>query len=298
VTELHGHRGARGLFPENSVEGVLGALALGVDGIEIDVRSTRDGQVVLYHDARLSPETTRGRDGRFVEPPTPAIDELRFEELAGFDVGRLHPGRLLAARFPKQAGRDGVRIPRLADVLRAAAGYPRVRWDIEVKLTPDVPGDEAEALVGAVVRVLRAEQVIDRADLLCFDWRALRHAERIAPELGRVALTTEAIADDTVRRGARRPSPWHAGLDLKAHGGSVPRLVHALGASAWAPRFGDLRGRPDELAEARRLGLRVLVWTVNDPDDVEAAVGLGVDAVITDRPDIVAAFLPRKRRPG
>ena len=121
--DVQGHRGARGLLPENTLPAFRKALELGVDTIECDMAVTKDGVVVVYHDQRLNPDITRGPDGKWLEKSTPTLHELTFAELQKYDVGRIRPGTKYAADFPDQVPADGTRIPRLAelfDLLKAA----------------------------------------------------------------------------------------------------------------------------------------------------------------------------------
>ena len=117
--ELQGHRGARGLLPENTLPSFARALEIGVDTLELDVGVTRDGVVVIHHDRRLNPDIARGPDGQWVSAPTPTIFSLLYEELQRYDVGRIRPGSEYARRFPHQTPIDGTRIPRLAQLLAA-----------------------------------------------------------------------------------------------------------------------------------------------------------------------------------
>src|ERR687883_454231 len=89
--DLQGHRGARGLAPENTLPGFARALAVGVSTLELDLGLTKDGVVVVHHDARLNPDTTRGPDGQFLTEVGPAIHALTLAEISGYDVGRLKP---------------------------------------------------------------------------------------------------------------------------------------------------------------------------------------------------------------
>src|ERR1700741_5157316 len=86
--EVQGHRGARGLAPENTLPAFARALEVGVDTLEMDTGITRDGVVVVGHDPLLNPDITRGPDGRFLEKTGPAVHDLTYEELQRYDVGR------------------------------------------------------------------------------------------------------------------------------------------------------------------------------------------------------------------
>ncbi len=140
--DLQGHRGARGLRPENTLAGFEFALELGVSTLELDCAVTADGVVVVSHDPVLNPDHTRDEQGRFLDSAGPPIATLTWEQLQRYDVGRLRPGTSYAARFPDQQAVDGERIPRLADVfaLARSRGDADVRFNVETKLSPDQPG--------------------------------------------------------------------------------------------------------------------------------------------------------------
>ena len=285
--EIQGHRGARGLLPENTVPAFERAIEIGVDVLELDLGLTRDGVPVVHHDRALSPDLARDAAGEWLAPPGPFLNTLNLAELAAFDVGRAAPDGKTAERFPEQVPRDGARIPTLADVLALGRrpGADRLRFNIETKLNPLAPEETAgpAEFARAVVAVLRTEGMVGRADLQSFDWRVLFEAQAIAPELSTACLTVERRWLDNLLRGRPGPSPWTAGLDLDAFDGSVPRLVQAAGCAVWSPFHRDLTG--ETLAEAHALGLRVVVWTVNEVDDMLALARLGVDGIITDYPD-------------
>src|SRR5262249_2220097 len=136
--DLQGHRGARGLAPENTLPAFATALSIGVTTLELDLAMTSDGILVVSHDSRLNPDHTRGPDGTFLAAEGPAIRSLTLGELQRYDVGRLKPGTAYAAAFPEQRGMDGVRIPTLMEVfdLVRQAKADHVRFNIETKLTP------------------------------------------------------------------------------------------------------------------------------------------------------------------
>jgi len=285
--DLQGHRGARGLHPENTVEGFREALAIGVTTLEMDVGTTRDGVVVVHHDEKLHPHVARGPGGSWLDAPTPALHALTWQELLRHDVGRLRPGSTYAERFPEQRGRDGIRIPRLSEVLaeaeRISAG--RIHYNVETKLSPDAPERTAgpEELADALLRELRAARVETRALVQSFDWRSLRHVNEVAPATVTACLTSEDPEEDTVMRGVPGASPWTAGLDVDDFDGSVPRLVKAAGCGVWSPDFQHLSAA--DVASSHELGLRVIPWTVNERADIDAVLDLGVDGLISDRPD-------------
>lgn len=285
--EIHGHRGARGILPENTLSAFAHALELGVHALEMDVGITRDGVVVVHHDATLNPDTTRDANGAWLTPGTRTpIHELSAAELARLDVGAARPHSAHARRFRAQRAVDGERIPTLAQViaLAARAGNTRVRFNVEAKIKPTAPSltPPPGAFADAVIQVLRDSGVAARATIQSFDWRVLRHVQAAAPEIATGYLSAQGEGWDTIVGRGHGPSPWTGGIDADAHGGSVPRMVEAAGGRIWSPDHRDLDARI--LAEAHALGLRVIVWTVNSPRDIRRMIALGVDGIISDYP--------------
>jgi glycerophosphoryl diester phosphodiesterase len=304
--ELQGHRGARGLAPENTIPAFEKALAVGVTTLELDVGVTKDDVVVVSHDPALSPNIVRGPDGKWLEQKGPGLRELTYSELARYDVGRLKPGTNYAKNHPAQVAVDGTRIPKLAEVfaLVERSGNRAVRFNIETKLSPLAPAETLapEPFARAVIAEIRKAGVASRSTIQSFDWRTLQVVQREAPEIATVYLTAQQRFLDNVCTGAGAakpsvapadcpPSEWTAGFHLKDHG-SVPRMVKAAGGAVWSPFFGDLDAA--KLKEARDLGLRVVVWTVNDPAQIARMIDLGVDGIISDRPDLVREEMGRR----
>ena len=132
----------------------------------------------------------------------------------------------------------------------------------------------------------------DRTTLQSFDWRTLRHAQKVAPEIKTVCLTVQQPGDDNIQVGQPGPSPLLAGLDVDDFGGSLPRLVKAAGCAVWSPNARDLK--PGAVAEAHAQGLTVVPWTVNEESAMNALAESGVDGIITDYPDRLRRVLARR----
>jgi glycerophosphoryl diester phosphodiesterase len=278
--QLQGHRGARGLFPENTLAGFAGALAIGVDALELDVAVTADSVVVVSHEPRLNPDITRGPDGAWLDGSTPAISSLTQRQLRSYDVGRIRPGTAYAAAFPDQRAQDGARIPTLAEVF---ALDPEVSFTVELKTAPDEPNLTAAPAVMAelVVADADAARTTSRTTVQSFDWRGLRHLRRRRPDVA-LAWLTQAQSDSERLR-------WWDGVSAADHGGSVPRAVTAEGGSVWVPQCAELSERLVE--EAHALDLLVVPWDVDRPGDMQRLIGWGVDGLITDRPDLARSIL-------
>jgi glycerophosphoryl diester phosphodiesterase len=284
--DLQGHRGARGLFPENTLAGFSAALAIGVDSFELDVAVTADGVPVVSHDPALNPDLARGPDGDWLAARGPLIRTLRLAELAAYDVGRLRPGSAYAAQFPDQVPRDGARIPTLAEVL---AVDPATRFNLELKTYPAHPDWTigATAMAEAVVAVAEQTGAIGRITVESFDWRGPRQVRRLRPDLPLAWLTSpDSVAEAAV---------WWGGPIPADYGGSVPRAVAAEGGPIWAPHHADLTAALIE--EAHTLGLGVLAWTVNHAEAIRDLLRAGIDGLITDRPDIARKVLAEEGFP-
>ena len=273
--EIIGHRGARGLYPENTLEGFAAALAVGVRRFETDIAVTADDVPVLYHDFVLNPDITRGPDGAWLARPGPPLRALTLADLARYDVGRIRPGSRYAARYPDQRPIDGARIPTLAALL---ALTPAAHLTIELKSDPTrpaltLPGPRMADLVLAVAEAARA---LGRIRIESFDWSGPRHLALTRPEIARAWLTEPAIESNAARWGAERG------------GGSVPQRIAREGGGAWAPEHASITEA--DIAEAERLGIPVLPWTVNDPGEMSRLAAWGAAGLITDRPDRAAAL--------
>lgn len=285
--DLQGHRGARGLAPENTLAAFRRALEIGVTTLETDLAVTADGTLVLSHDPLLNPDLTRTADGTWLARPGPAIRSLTVAQLKAYDVGRINPDSRYARQWPEQRPVDGEHIPTFTELLALTRtmGRTQVRFNIETKLTPDRPDDAPSpaAFVAAVVDILRHEGIAARTTVQSFDWRTLVALRRAAPEIATACLTIESPTMDTVLPGPDGASPWHAGLKLADHGGSVPRLVRQAGCGTWSMFWRNLT--PERLKEARALGLKIVPWTVNDRGEMARLIEMGVDGLITDYPD-------------
>ncbi|REE97073.1 glycerophosphodiester phosphodiesterase family protein [Thermomonospora umbrina] len=274
--EVHGHRGARGLRPENTLPGFAHALALGVDAVELDVGLTADGVVVVHHDQALSPVTTT--DTVPVTPGDPLfpyvgrdLRDLTLAQVRTVDAGvrRLRPGQDDDPFVLTQLPLPGTRPPTLAEV----CGLLRVAGDVlpavELKTDPGWPDDEITRFVAAVAEVLDTHGLTASARLLAFDWRVLTEARRLVPEAARVALVERTTLDPA----------WLAGLSPD----DVTAAAVALDAGVLSPERHLVT--PDLVRDAHGLGLPVTVWTVNVASEMARLIEYGVDAIVTDYPD-------------
>jgi len=263
-----------GRWPANSLEGALRCLALPNDGIEIDVQITADGHVVAHHDYRVSRDHAR-LDGEWIAETGAPLKTLTLEQLQRYDVGRLRPGSAYALRYPDREEMDGVRIPTLRallQALRATPGAPRMIY-VEIKTDPTNPADAPapQTIVDAVFADLEAEDYVDHAKIIAFDWQVLRLSEKRSPGVKTAHLTIPASLSS---RPAGGLSPFHDGFDPAAYGGSDLAAIKAHGGMEWSPYFTDVTA--ETMAEADGLGLLVGPWGLSAGDDIRRMAALGV----------------------
>jgi glycerophosphoryl diester phosphodiesterase len=272
---------------ENTLPSFERELDIGVTTLELDIAITSDGVLVIHHDPTLNPAITRDQYGQFLDRRGPAIHSLTWAQLQTYDVGRLNPRSDYGRPYPDQQPVDGTKIPRLSDLfdLVKRRGDDNVRFAIETKVRPTHPDETPapEPFARAVVDEIRKAGMAPRSQILSFDWRTLQVVQKIAPEIPTVYLSAQQRWLDNIAADRPEGSAWTAGFQFKDHG-SIPKMIKAAGGSFWSVFHGDLDAQ--KVKEAQSLGLKVLVWTINDPALMDRIVGWGVDGLITDRPDL------------
>ncbi|MCA9999160.1 MAG: hypothetical protein KDE56_25525 [Anaerolineales bacterium] len=288
--DVQGHRGARGLLPENTLPAFEAALDLGVTTLELDLHFTQDQQLVIWHDPIIGKEKCRLPEGLGDEIPDPR-NPLRRILISQQPLGvmqsyqcDLNPD---ANSFPQQEARamplagNDYHIATLRELFDFVIAYSQaeaksdlqrqnaaiVGFNIETKRSPDNPeyindgftGGEAGPFELALLALVAEYGWADRVVVQSFDHRSLRTIRKVDDEIRLAALTTGGEAKVKVYNG--------------------------YGFNIWSPRARDLT--PELLAEAQGLGLRVIPWTVNDVDEMERLIEMGVNGLISDRPDLL-----------
>jgi len=288
--DAQGHRGARGLAPENTIAGFEQALAIGVSTLEFDVVLSAEGVPVVSHDTAPNPDITRDANGQWLKSRGRPFNTLNLDEIAAFDVGRINPGSRYARDFPSQLPIDGERIPTLSDVFKRVKDLKahQTRFNIELKLNPNRPRESPEPaeFVRAVLEVIQRHGMASRTTIQSFDWRVLQEVHRVAPNMPLSYLSAQLPRFDTLSTG-----DWTHGLKLASFE-DAPSMVAAAGGKLWSPNFRDL-SQP-VLAKARELNLRVIPWTVNEIPDMGRLIDWGVDGIITDYPDRLRSVMQRR----
>lgn len=285
--DLQGHRGARGLMPENTLPAFARALAIGVTTLEMDLAVTRDGEVVVMHNPRFEPEIARDANGDWLRQSSPSVNSMSLEKVKTYDVGRLNPARRYAERYPEQQAIDGTPVPTLAEVFELVekSGNRSVQFNIEIKINPETPQLTLSptAFARAVIDVIRAHGMENRVVVQSFDWRALQAVQVLAPKLTTSYLTVDQDWLSNLQTGQPGASPWLNSYDVDDFGGSAARAIKAAGGAIWSSYHEEVSAEAVRLAQ--ELGLSVNVWTVNDPVRMRELINMGVDGIITDYPD-------------
>ncbi len=282
--DVQGHRGCRGLMPENTVAAFTYALELRVDTIELDTVVTKDGVVVINHEAYLNPKRTR-KDGQFIREKI-LIKDLTYEELKEFDIGRLSEPE----EWPEQIQLDGQRVPSLEEVLSLVQEYNNshekpVRVNIEIKHFPDRPSDTIDLTehVRKVLEILLEKGFVELATIQSFNWEALKISKKLQPSVHTAALVSQTNLDKSI---------WTAGLRLRNFGFDIGTMLLSIGCSLISPSYSLMTDAWVE--SAHHSGLKIVPWTVNDPQEMKRLIDLGVDGIITDYPDRLIELLSNR----
>jgi len=245
-----GHRGASALAPENTLAAFSRAISDGADGIEFDVRLSRDGVAVVIHDASLK------RTGQIDR----AVAELTAAELSEVDVGSWFADH---ASDPKESFR-GEKLPVLAQVFELFSTNNGLLY-VEMKCS----SEEGEALASEVVRQTRKSEMVDRVVVESFDHSALAAVKRIDSGVRTAALFEPKLTRpiSTIRRLKMVDAALAVAADEVA-------LHHTLASE----RLVD---------KARRAGLEVVIWTVEDPSWIRRARTLDIKALISNDPGLL-----------
>ena len=256
---VHGHRGARARFPENTLPGFEYAIEQGVDALELDLAVTSDNVIVVSHDPILHEPLCTSPGKR-----SAVIRQLTLAEVRQWDCGALRN-----PRFPTQRPIPGTRMPTLDEIFELA-GRGRFCFDVEVKSLPQHPelSPQPEEFARLVLQKIREHRIEDRVTVLSFDFRVLVAMRALAPAI-RLSALTEA--------------------DPRAFAAIA---AEAADAEVVSPDFHLVTG--EKVAAAHAAGLQMVPWTVNQPADWDRMIAAGVDAIVSDDPGQLIAHLKKR----
>ena len=266
--DIQGHRGCRGLMPENTIAAMLTALDLGVTTIEMDVVVSKDNKIVVSHEPWFAAEITTKPDGSFIKPAEAMqynIFQMNYDEIAKYDVGlKPHP------RFPKQQKVKAIK-PLLADLFDSVAENMKIRrrpfpyFSIETKCLPAGDGrfhPKPAEFVELLMAVIIEKQLQERVIIQSFDFRTLKYLHEKYP-----AIKTSMLIEDS---------------DVNDFEGQLNRLGYT--PEIYSPNHTLVN---EELVkQCHDKGMKIIPWTVNDKKQINKLKKMGVDGIITDYPDL------------
>lgn len=266
--DIQGHRGCRGLSPENTVGAMIKALDLGVTTLEMDVVISKDNKVVVSHEPWFGSDITTKPDGTFITPAEAMkynLFQMNYDEIKKYDVGiKHHP------RFPKQEKIKAIK-PLLSDLLDSVAESMKVRrrplpyFNIETKCLPAGDGKfhpKPAEFVELLMTVIKEKQIEERVIVQSFDFRTLRYLHEKYPSIKTAMLIEDSDEEDLE--------------------GQLKRL--GFTPSVYSPNHSLV---DEELVkQCHDKGMKIIPWTVNDKKQINKLRKVGVDGIITDYPDL------------
>lgn len=257
---VQGHRGARNIFPENTLPSFQYAMDVGVDYVELDIHVTKDNQLVIYHDPEVSPRVCQWMDGRKLTKKI-AIYQMTYEQTQSFDCGRHQKNGYPINLVP------GATIPSFDELIDLVEAHPNgtktlYKVDIKSKENARFYPDQSK-IAQLVLETVYRRGIQDKVVYSSFDEELLRQL-RLQDATSRVALLTvisvgKSLVAKAQKLGAYAVSPHHKALELQGAKKHVKRL--------------------------QALGFKVVPWTVNGMKNWQKMLDAGVDGLITDDPE-------------
>jgi len=264
--DKEGHRGCRGLMPENTIPAMLYAIDLDVTTLEMDVHITKDLQVVLSHDPWFNPDLTTKPDGTYINADEPKfiLYEMNYDSIRRFDVG-YKP----YSKFPRQQ-KVHVAKPLLLSLIDSVESYckknnKRVFYNIEIKSAPegdDIYHPKPEKYTELLMEVLRRKHITQQVIVQSFDVRPLQYLHLHYPE-----MKTSLLIDEGDTR-------------------SFDEEIKTLGftPAIYSPHYSLVTDKL--LTDCHQKNVRVIPWTINDLQEMKKLKAMGVDGLISDYPDL------------
>jgi len=257
---VHGHRGARAMRPENTLPAFRYAIEAGVDALELDMAVTSDGVLVISHDPLLEPPVCSAPTAA-----TAIIHTLTLAQVREWDCGKIQN-----PLFPKQQAIPGTKMPTLDEVFDLAP-LGNFDFNIETKIFAEKPeyAPSPEEFVRLVMECVHKHNLEKRVILQSFDFRTLLEMKRVAPEIRTSALIVGKMQDFVT-------------------------AAQSAKANIISPHYSMVT--PAQVAAAHQAGLQVVPWTANIPAEWDPLIAAGADAIISDDPAVLLAYLKTKKK--
>ncbi len=264
--DTEGHRGCRGLMPENTIPAMLYAIDLGVTTLEMDAHITKDSMVVISHDPWFNPDITTKPDGSYLDSAEPKyiLYNMTYDSIKHFDVG-MKP----YSKFPQQK-KIAVHKPLLSELIDSVEAYSKAKgrmvdYNIEIKSAPqgdNIYHPKPDVFTDMVMQVINKKNIAQRVIIQSFDIRSLQYLHKKYP----TTKTSLLVEGDDKRSLQQQLDELHF----------VP--------SVYSPYYKLVT---KELIDAcHQQHCKILPWTVNNSDDIKTLTSLGVDGIISDYPNL------------
>lgn len=271
--DWQGHRGARGLYPENTISGMEEALKHPITTLEMDVVITKDKKIILSHEPWMNAEICLGPQGKKIQGKKYNIYKMNYDEVLKFDCGSLRN-----KGFPRQflASTGKPTLEKVLSVIEEKYKDRKIHYNIEIKYTKEwekqgfVPG--FRTLSDETIKIIKKFLPESRYSIQSFNFDVLNHIRKTNPKVRLSALNTKSIAPE----------------DLVQELGFMPEF--------YSPYFKNLT--PSIVKAYKPLTIKLIPWTVNDVETMEELIKLGVDGIITDYPDLIEKVGQKKCKEG
>ena len=304
--DIEFHRGGRDARPENTLYAYQYAIENGAATIECDMQLTKDGELVMTHNPVLDPNFVMDKDGNYVEENKYIINKLTLEELKDFNVGHINKDTEYYDLHGRTQITTDVSIPTLRELFELVrdSGDKDIRLSIEAKGYPDPAcgllyenRNAPEDILPVFNDLVKEFGFEDRVLLQSMDWEFLKEMKKLNPDIETVGIYSEepdwGEADSvTLWLDKEEASPWLGGLNIHDFDDDPLKAAKELDIDVISPYFEEID--EDYVKEAHSLGIKVVVWTVNAPEDIEKMYDMGVDGIISDRPWTLREVLEEK----
>lgn len=286
---VYAHRGGAGLYPESTIPAFENAVKLGVDVLEMDVGMTKNGYVVVSHDRALHPDITRF-NGQWIGDQKILVKDLNYSDLRNYDVGRAQPGSAYEKSHPATRWLDDVHRPMLEDVFKHVNQLPggdKMRFQIEIKTLASAEDEtwSPHEIARALVAIISKAGVARRVELNAIDWRSMEYINEMNPEITVGYLPNY---DWYYKYKDNKATIIDLTNDIAARGGkfqSIKNDYYSL----------DNDEARKQIDHAKSLNIKTYIWgmegAMDKPENMQRFIELGVDGIITDRPDILKQVL-------
>ena len=292
LLDVQGHRGARGLFPENTIEGFKRTIELDISTLELDLVITKDHIPIVYHDFYINPNLCLDENGDSINnKKNYLIYDNTLREIKQYDCGSLNPD---LERFPEppRINIPGERIPTLYEVFDLVHEYPNrniwlnieIKFNHEKQLTAPI-----NIFVSEVIKIIKKYNSTDNVNIQSFDWEVLEIVKSIDPSIltaGLLDYSTVKSSNDSI------PSPWLNGIHFENTGGTSLSILNEANKyiDIFSPNWklvipNHSRYLGNTVTEIQNSGFTVIPWTINRTDIMINLIKEKVDGIITDYPD-------------